>query len=245
MKQLSVGMSRMNSIMIMTLFPLCCASRQQAQKQCQCKALQAGKALQCLCTANHRYMSTDSTDSGVIAHSGVIANDYYAEHLRVRFCDTHKISSCPICNSDDYIRRRVCNVVSGSLKRLNLKKSMSFLDYLGADSWPQVLLHMQEKRENWNKLHPNAPMTLTNTALDHIRPVSSFKRNTQGAQNLLCNHFTNLQPLLHEDNNWKGEVWTPEDEKFWHENIILQPAFKNIYYPKTAPSQPSLLCKAS
>lgn len=222
-------MSRMNKIMVMTLLPLCCASRQQTQKQCQCKALQQ------LATVNQHYMSTQAKQ---------ITNDYYAEHLRVGICNTHKISACPICNSDDYIKRRVCNVVSSSLKRLNLKKTMSFLEYLGADSWPQVLLHLREKRENWNKLHPNAPMTLTNTALDHIRPVSLFKRNTQGAQNLLCNHYTNLQPLLHEDNNWKGEVWSLEDDNFWHQNIILQPAFKNIYYPKTAPSQPSLLCKS-
>jgi len=118
---------------------------------------------------------------------------------------------------------------------------MSFLEYLGADSWPQVLMHLQKKRDNWNIVHSHAPMTLTNIDLDHIRPISTFKRNTGAAQKLLCNHYTNLQPLLHEDNNWKGEVWTVEDEKFWHEHIILKPAFKDIYYPKTAPSQPSLL----
>lgn len=170
-----------------------------------------------------------------------ISVNYYPEVNRVRVCEAHKISMCPICQSDDYAQRRICNVVSGALKRLGLKKSMGYLEYLGADSWSQVLRHLAFKREAWNALHPDVPMTLTNTALDHIRPVSSFKQNSLGAQTLICNHYTNLQPLLHADNSWKGDFWSMEDEKYWHDNIIMQPLFKHVYYPVTAPSQPSLL----
>jgi len=158
-----------------------------------------------------------------------------------RLCIAHNIAACPVCNSDDYSRRRICNVVSGALKRLNLKKKQSYLEYLGADSWSQVLQHLQSKRDAWNAKHPENQMTLTNTALDHIRPVTSFKFTSIGAQTLMCNHYTNLQPLLHEDNNWKGEVWSLEDDRYWHDYIIMEPRFITIYYPKTAPSQPSLL----
>jgi hypothetical protein len=219
-------MLKMNSLLVMSFLPLCCASNRQGQKVCQCNAIRANKSF------SVQSMSTDESQK---------SNDFFPEFLRVGVCKTHKISLCPICNSENYIRRRVCNVVSGSLKRLNMKKDLSFLEYLGADSWPQVILHLQKKQDKWNMLHPYAPMTLTNIDLDHIRPISSFKRNSGAAQKLLCNHYTNLQPLLHEDNNWKGEVWTLEDDKFWHEHIILKPDFKDIYYPKTAPSQPSLL----
>jgi hypothetical protein len=66
-------------------------------------------------------------------------------------------------------------VVSGALKRMKLQKKKSFLEYLGDESWEQVQEYLQAKKEHWNQLHPNVPMTLTNTALDHIRPVSLFK----------------------------------------------------------------------
>jgi len=228
MQDYSVCIVKMNSLLLVAFLPLCCASKRGGQKVCQCNTLLANKSF----SVQKHCMSTDASKT---------ANDFFPEFLRVGVCKTHKISLCPICNSENYMRRRVCNVVSGSLKRLNLKKNMSFLEYLGADSWQQVLLHLQKKQDNWNMVHPHAPMTLTNIDLDHIRPISCFKRNTGAAQTLLCNHYTNLQPLLHEDNNWKGEVWTLEDDKYWHEYIILKPDFKNIYYPKTAPSQPSLL----
>jgi hypothetical protein len=68
-----------------------------------------------------------------------------------------------------------------------------------------------------------------------------FKKSSIGAQEILCNHYTNLQPLLHEDNIWKGDSWSFEDEKKWQDKIIMQPLFNSVYYPKTAPSQPSLL----
>ena len=156
-------------------------------------------------------------------------------------CTEHLVTSCPVCNSDEYLTRRVRKVISGALKRMNVKKKKPFLQYLGAETWEEVLLYFARKRESWNTLHPGVPMTLTNTALDHIRPVSSFKRGSMGAKEILCNHYTNLQPLLHEDNNWKGDSWTSEDERIWEDKIIMQPFFTNIYYPKSAPSQPSLL----
>ena len=189
-----------------------------------------------------RLLMTGATGSGQGIMSLHSQRDvYFPEVTSVRICETHQISTCPVCNSDDYARRRVCKAVAGALKRLRIKKNMSVLDYLGADSWSQVLSYLAVKREAWNCLHPEVPMNLTNTALDHIRPVSSFKRCGLGAQRLLCNHYTNLQPLLHADNSWKGEAWSLEDDLFWHHNIIMKPSHEQIYYPKKAPSQPSLL----
>ena len=156
-------------------------------------------------------------------------------------CAAHQVILCPVCDENGYLKRRICKVVSGALRRMKLQKKKSFLEYLGAESWEQVQEYLQAKKEHWNQLHPNVPMTLTNTALDHIRPVSLFKKSSIGAQEILCNHYTNLQPLLHEDNIWKGDSWSFEDEKKWQDKIIMQPLFNSVYYPKTAPSQPSLL----
>jgi hypothetical protein len=166
---------------------------------------------------------------------------FFPEVSRVRTCAKHRIATCPVCNGDDYLRRRVCKAVGSALKRLKIKKTMPIIDYLGADSWSEVLNYLGSKRRVWNVLHPEVPMTLTNTALDHIRPVSSFKECSVGAQKMLCNHYTNLQPLLHEDNSWKGDCWSLEDETHWHANVIMKPLYECVYYPKTAPSQPSLL----
>lgn len=156
-------------------------------------------------------------------------------------CNLHKITVCPICEEEEYMRKRLTNAVLRALKRLNVAKRMSILTYLGASSWKEVLCNLAMKREAWNKLHPTKPMNITNTALDHIKPVNSFKNNSLGEKTMLCNHFTNLQPLLHEDNIWKADFWSQKDENHWLENIIFQPHFYTIYYPKTAPCQPSLL----
>jgi hypothetical protein len=156
-------------------------------------------------------------------------------------CSEHRLPMCPVCQADEYMQRRVVKAVGRGLKRLGLSKSQPMLTYLGADSWQQVLQFLEEKRLRWNLAHPRAHMTLTNTALDHIRPVHAFSRAGHGAKTLLCNHYTNLQPLLHEDNAWKGDHWSAEDERFWHEHIILRRDYTAVFYPTSAPAQPSLL----
>jgi hypothetical protein len=160
---------------------------------------------------------------------------------RTSACTLHRVCFCPVCHEDAYVRRRVMKVVIGALKRLHVPRTMSVLTYLGTDSWDEVSSYLAAKRQAWNELHPTMPMTLTNTALDHIRPVNEFQKNSFGEKVMLCNHFTNLQPLLHEDNAWKGDFWSKEDETYWHENIIFQSNLTSIYYPTTAPFQPSLL----
>ena len=154
------------------------------------------------------------------------------------------MSLCPACHGDDYLRNRVKKAVSGSLKRLGLRRTKSYLCYLGTNSWFPVLDHLKSKRQHWNAQQPGAHMTLTNSAIDHIRPVREFQKHGVGAKTLLCNHYTNLQLLLLEDNNWKGDAWCSVDEAHWHEHIIFKPSNKGVYYPVTAPTQPSLLWKS-
>jgi hypothetical protein len=75
-------------------------------------------------------------------------------------------------------------------------------------------------------------MTFENIHYDHIKPVSRFDLDNE-EELLQCCHFTNLQPLLAEDNLTKLNKWTAEDEAYWNENIIYKPEFQVIYYVKT------------
>jgi len=157
-------------------------------------------------------------------------------------CAQHRVAACPACQPKEYMQRRVVKAVGSALKRMGMQKTQPILTYLGADSWAQVLGLLDAKRDAWNLQNPHMPMTLTNIALDHIRPVHAFSSDGVGAQLQLCNHYTNLQPLLHEDNAWKGDHWSAADEAVWHEHIILKTNYDTVYYPQTAPPQPSLLC---
>jgi hypothetical protein len=104
------------------------------------------------------------------------------------------------------------------------------LKYLGANNWDEVVAHFERKRAHWNELHPEAPMTLTNSAIDHIRPVDAFRGGCPLEAATLCNHLSNLQPLLVQDNVWKGRIWDTADERFWRTQIAMRP-FACIYYP--------------
>jgi hypothetical protein len=65
------------------------------------------------------------------ATSAKIPGSYYAEVNRARICEAHRISMCPICNSEGYAQRRICNVVRSALKRLGLKKTIEFFGVSG------------------------------------------------------------------------------------------------------------------
>jgi hypothetical protein len=170
-------------------------------------------------------------------HTTTVSRRLHKQHS----CALHGLMLCPVCQEAEYMQRRVIKAVNSSLKRLGVQKTKPVLSYLGADTWVHVLELLQAKRNSWNTANPGLPMTPTNIALDHIRPVHSFAGTSDGARIFLCNHYTNLQPLLHEDNAWKGDCWSAADEEFWHENIILKKEYDNVYYPQAAPMQPSLL----
>jgi hypothetical protein len=73
-------------------------------------------------------------------------------------------------------------------------------------------------------------MTLTNSAIDHILPVDAFQKGCFLKKTTMCNSLSNLQPLLIQDNTWKGCAWNLLDEADWREHIIGN-ACKDIYYP--------------
>jgi hypothetical protein len=103
-----------------------------------------------------------------------------------------------------------------SLKRLlkdsNHVKTKHSIEYLGCDS-EYFVEHIKRKMIYG--------MSFQNIHLDHIKPVSKFVLNNHD-DFLACCHYSNLQPLLVNENLSKGNRWTEENEKFWKENITYK-----------------------
>lgn len=166
-------------------------------------------------------------------------------------------SCCPLCHSHAYMIRRIKNAVQHGFARLDIKHKIGrdddYLQHLEVVDWHEACLHIVRKMDKWNEKHacwPERQMTILNISTDHIRPIRQFKddliktkvqteRKTVVSVNC-CNHYTNLQPMLIFDNTWKADSWNKQDEKFWLQNIILQPNYNEVYFCQGKP-QPSLL----
>lgn len=152
---------------------------------------------------------------------------------------------CPQCHSHAYLCKRIRNTVGNGMARLGAKRKWRDDDILGAmecTSWAHACEHIARKMRRWNReqrAHPERQMLLINISIDHIRPVSAFKRNG-GAPAALCHHYTNLQPLLMHDDSWKADAWGARDEAAWFDRIVLVPEFDAVYFSELR-VQPSLL----
>ena len=58
-------------------------------------------------------------------------------------------------------------------------------------------------------------MTMENVEIDHIKPMHMFNLDDE-VEFRECCHYSNLQPLLQEDNRFKSDKWTEDDEKQWN-----------------------------
>jgi hypothetical protein len=63
--------------------------------------------------------------------------------------------------------------------------------------------------------------TWDNIHIDHIRPISMFDLDDEDELSACC-HFTNLQPLLPQDNLQKSNKWSgaTDHENNWNQNKI-------------------------
>lgn len=139
---------------------------------------------------------------------------------------------CPVHHEHLYIKRRVKSALRVSFQYLQVEKRKPFTYYLGAD-WDVVIEHFKQKMHDWNERMASGYRWLRteNMVIDHIRPKQMFLRNTLATRECLCNHYTNLQPLLPEDNTFKGAHWKHDDEVYWTLNIIMKPS-SSVYYPQ-------------
>jgi hypothetical protein len=117
--------------------------------------------------------------------------------------------SCKECNPLLVLVNLQRNSIYRVLKRSNLSKTQSTIEYLGCSA---------EHFMDYLKLKMTPDMTMDNIHIDHIKPVSRFNLDDPD-EFLDCCHYTNLQPLLAKDNLEKNNKWTENDEIYWKENI--------------------------
>jgi hypothetical protein len=127
-----------------------------------------------------------------------------------QICEHSKrISQCKDCN----LMGCLVSLQRGSIRRMllseNITKLKPTIEYLGCSA-EYFLEYLQKKMVDG--------MTFKNIHIDHIKPISRF--NLQNEEAFLdCCHYTNLQPLLAQDNLIKNNKWNKINEEFWVANI--------------------------
>ena len=127
---------------------------------------------------------------------------------------------CKDCNPMNYLVSLQRRAIWKMLLSENLNKLKPTIEYLGCSA-EYFLEYLQKKMIEG--------MTFNNIHIDHIKPVSHF--NLQNEDDFLdCCHYTNLQPLLAQDNLIKHNKWNDTNEEFWRTNIKGK-EYLQIYNP--------------
>lgn len=180
-----------------------------------------------LCEHNlQKYRCKDCNGSSICIHGkvkdkcreGCGGQSYCKHNILKRYCSKgcggnslceHKVVKyrCIIC---DPIGNFISRQRMGIKRRLTTKKTYNTNTYIACSN---------EFLFNHIKSQMIEGMTLENIEIDHIKPVAKFDM-TKEEEIMKCFHWSNLQPLLKEDNRKKSAKWTKEDEENWQKNII-------------------------
>lgn len=117
-----------------------------------------------------------------------------------------RLHCCIICNPIDVFISRQRVYIRDCLQGKNRGTN----EYIGCD---KVFLF------NHIKSQMKDNMTFKNIHIDHIKPISKFDL-TKEEEIKKCFHWSNLQPLLIEDNLSKSNKWSDKEEEHWKNNII-------------------------
>jgi hypothetical protein len=132
-------------------------------------------------------------------------------------CEHNKaVRSCKICNLPLYLLNLQRLQLWKCLKSSNQNKTKSSIEYLGCDA-DYFKDYIQKKMDIYNET-AEVKMDFSNIHIDHIKPISTFNLDDE-EEFLDCCNYTNLQPLLANDNLSKFNKWTDDDNKYWNENI--------------------------
>ena len=141
-------------------------------------------------------------------------------------CEHNKAyGTCKICNIHLYLIKLQRIHLWNCLKNTNIKKTKPSISYLNC-SVEYFIEYFQKKMNNWNETN-EVKMNWDNIHIDHIKPVTAFNLDDEN-EFLDCCHYTNMQPLLAEDNLSKSCKWTDENDLYWCNNIINKEYF-DIY----------------
>lgn len=154
--------------------------------------------------------------------------EYYKKYRDKNKCIHDKRhGKCKICDKYLYLINLQRGQIYRCFKNSNLEKTKPSISYLDCSA-EYFVEYFENKMNLWNEYH-DVKMNWDNIHIDHIKPVSAF--NLDDAEEFLkCCHYTNMQPLLVEDNLSKNCKWTDEDDMFWNDNIIYKEYFDS-YIP--------------
>jgi hypothetical protein len=163
----------------------------------------------------------------------IYQKEYYEQNKDKIFdkmkCEHNKFKqACKLCNFKLYLVNLQRTQIKRCLKKSNLNKYKHSIEYLGC-SIQDLIDIFEQKMKSYNELFENNEniMTWYNTHMDHIKPISRFNLDDEN-EFLDCCHYSNLQPLLVNDNLEKHNKWTDENEKFWQEHIKNK-EYKKVY----------------
>jgi len=135
--------------------------------------------------------------------------------------------NCKICNKYLYLVNLQRYQINRCFKNSNLEKTKPSISYLDCSA-EYFNEYFEKKMDLWNE-HHDVKMTWDNIHIDHIKPINAFNLDDE-EEFLKCCHYTNMQPLLAEDNLSKNCKWSDEDNKYWCDNIIYK-EYLDIYIP--------------
>ena len=139
------------------------------------------------------------------------------KHRENNKCEHNKYTGkCIICNPSLYLINIQRGQIWRCLKLSTQNKTKSSIEYLGCDV-DYFKDYIQKKMDIYNQT-AEVKMDFTNIHIDHIKPISVFNLDDE-EEFLDCCNYTNLQPLLAEDNLNKSNKWTDENEEYWNNNI--------------------------
>jgi len=152
--------------------------------------------------------------------------EYHKQYREENKCEHDKhYGRCKICNLQLYLINLQRFQLWRCLQNSSLNKTKSSIEYLGCDA-EYFMEYMKKKMDLWNETN-EVKMDFTNIHIDHIKPVSAFNLDDED-EFLDCCNYTNMQPLLANDNLSKNNKWTDENDVYWCNNIINKEHL-NIY----------------
>lgn len=89
-----------------------------------------------------------------------------------------------------------------------------------------IYVHLQESHSPLHK-----KLTSHNIHIDHIKPIHAFNLDNEDEFNE-CANYTNLQPLLKEDNLRKAARWSAVGEEYRIKHIKDNAEYDGTYIPR-------------
>jgi len=133
---------------------------------------------------------------------------------------------CKKCNFELYLINLQRVQIYRVFKNSSQTKKKQSIEYLGLNS-DEFIKFFQKKISLYNEKN-EIKMTWDNIHTDHIKPVSSFDLDDED-EFLSCCNYTNLQPLLAEDNLKKHNKWDITSEIYWNTHIKDNDNYFEIY----------------